>query len=175
MAELWDIYDLNRRKTGRKFERGTGHLNPGEYHIVIHICIFNSKGEMLIQRRQPWKHGYPDMWDVTLGGSILEGETSGQGATRELKEELGYDYDFSSMLPQLTVNFPEGFDDYYILQKDIDLSTLTLQYEEVQDVRWATEEEILSMIDEGMFIPFYKSLIHFLFDKKCRYSTTTDA
>ncbi len=171
MGELWDVYDADRKKTGRTWERGSGRMMPGDYHLVIHICIFNSEGKMLIQRRQPWKETFPDMWDITLGGSVLAGETSAQGASRELMEELGYKYDFTGMLPQISFNFPEAFDDFYILKKDIDLSMLVLQPEEVQDVRWADEDEILNAIDNGTFIPFYKNLIRLLFEKKESYST----
>ncbi|MDF2608169.1 MAG: hydrolase [Bacillales bacterium] len=46
--ELWDIYDINRINTGKTLERGS-KFEPGSYHLVVHICIFNSKGEMLIE------------------------------------------------------------------------------------------------------------------------------
>lgn len=59
----------------------------GTYHLVVHVCVFNQKGEMLIQQRQPFKQGWPNLWDVTMGGSALAGETSQQAAMRELKEE----------------------------------------------------------------------------------------
>ena len=46
--ELWDVYDSQRCRTGRTHRRGDP-LPPGEYHLVVHICIFNSRGELLIQ------------------------------------------------------------------------------------------------------------------------------
>ena len=63
----------------------------------------------------------------------------------------------------MTTTFEGGFDDYYVLTRDVDLSTLHLQYEEVQTVRWAEKEEILRMIDDGQFISYEKSLIELLF------------
>ena len=59
------------------------------YRIIVHICIFNSKGKMLIQQRQPFKKGFSNMWDITVGGSAIAGDDSRMAAQRELLEELG--------------------------------------------------------------------------------------
>lgn len=168
--ELWDIYTKDRIKTGKSKDRGSPFL-PGEYHCVVHICIFNSKGEMLIQQRQPFKDGWPNMWDITVGGSSLTGENSAQAAHRELKEEIGLSVDFTDIRPHLTVNFEFGFDDYYLLVMDVDITKLKLQYEEVQAVKWASCEEIISMEKGGLFIPYYKDLIKLLFAMRKRYSS----
>ena len=45
MPEVWDIYDENRIKTGRTMIRGN-EIKNGDYHLVVHVCIFNSKGEL---------------------------------------------------------------------------------------------------------------------------------
>lgn len=74
--------------------------------------------------------------------------------------------DFQHIRPHLTINFENGFDDIYLIQEDVDLHTLTLQYEEVQNVKWASKEEILTMIKNEEFLPYYESLIDLLFD--CR-------
>ena len=161
--ETRDIYDINRLPTGLTAVRGES-LPAGLYHMVIHICIFNSEGKMLIQKRQTTKTGFPDMWDVTCGGCSIKGETSRDTVHRELKEELGLDLDFENVRPNLTVNFDHGFDDFYLVKADIELSSLKLQTEEVQAVRWASMDEIFAMIDDGSFIPFFKSFIHLLFD-----------
>lgn len=163
--ERWDVYDVDRKLTGRTMFRDEP-FEAGAYHLVIHVCIFNSEGKMLIQQRQPFKHGWSGMWDVTCGGSAVKGESSREAAHRELLEEVGIDIDFSSIRADLTVNFRNGFDDIYLVEKDIDESTLQLQYEEVNAVKWASCEEILSMMDSGEFIPYYKSLIQLMFDKR---------
>ena len=166
--ELWDIYDIARNKTNKTMVRGAD-FNKGDYHMVVHICIFNSKGEMLIQQRQPFKEGWPNMWDITVGGSAIKGDTSQMAAERELMEELGIKISLQNIRPHLTINFNNGFDDIYLIQKDIDIADLILQYEEVQRVKWASKEEIFSMIDSGEFIPYYQSLIQLLFDMKNQY------
>lgn len=172
--ELWDIYDIDRVKTGMTAERKNG-LQAGQYHLVVHICIFNSKGQLLIQQRQPWKEGYPNLWDVSAAGSALAGENSAAAATRELFEEIGLEHDFKKERPFYTVNFPQGFDDWYLIEKEVELSGLRLQQEEVQDARWAGLDEIEKMLDSEEFIPYYREIIRLWFAmRKNRGSTTRE-
>lgn len=160
--ELFDLYDHQRRPLGRTMVRGT-KTPDGCYRLVVHISIFNSKGEMLIQQRQSFKDDWQNLWDLSVGGSVTTGETSQVGAERELLEELSITADFQGKAPDLSITFNGGFDDHYILYRDLDIADLRLQYEEVQAARWATKEEILAMIDSGEFIPYHKSLIDLLF------------
>lgn len=166
--ELWDVYDVERNKTGKTMVRGEA-FEEGAYHMVVHICIFNSKGEMLIQQRQSFKEGWPNLWDITVGGSAVCGDSSQTAAERELQEELGISLNLQGIRPNMTINFNRGFDDIYLIEKDIDLSELKLQYEEVQNAKWATKEEILEMIKTGQFIPYYDSLIQLFFDSRKKY------
>jgi len=166
--ERWDIYDANRIKTGKTMKRGD-EVPLGACHLVIHICIFNAKDEMLIQQRQPFKEGWPNKWDVTVGGSAIAGDSSAQAAQRELFEELGCRMDFTDVRPHFTVNFDGGFDDFYLVDAEIDIETLRLQYEEVQRVKWAAKDEIFRMIDSGAFCPYHKGLIAMCFGMRKKY------
>ena len=164
--ELLDIYDENRNKTGRTFVRGT-QLNAGEYRLVVHIVIFNAKGQMLIQQRTATKDVDPNLWDVTVGGCATMGDDSRSAAHRELLEELGLDIDFSHERPYITINFESGFDDFYVFERnDIDLTELTLQASEVQNVQWATLPEILALLERGEFIRYQEGFIRFLFEQR---------
>ena len=51
MTELWDIYDENRRKTGKIAERDVYKFKKGEYHIVVTGIIFNTEHKILISKR----------------------------------------------------------------------------------------------------------------------------
>lgn len=166
--ELWDVYDLHRNKTGKLLPRGE-RLLEGEYHLTVHACVFNAEGKMLIQKRQPFKRGWSGLWDITVGGSAVAGESSQEAIMREMREEIGLSLDLSSVRPHLTVQFNEGFDDVYLIKKDVDPSTLSLEYEEVEAVKWATLDEIFSMMDEGTFIPYQRHLISLFFDMKDAY------
>ena len=163
--EIWDLYDRDRRPTGETHERGKP-LPKGRYHMVVHVVIFSTKGEMLIQQRQPFKAGWPNLWDITVGGSAIAGDNSRTAAQRETMEELGLPLDLSAEQPRLTVPFDVGFDDIYIITKDVDLTALHLQESEVQSVKWADEAEILAMLAEGRFIPYHRAFIELLFALK---------
>ncbi len=160
--EEFDLYDKERRKTGKTLVRGS-KVPKGFFRLVIHVCIFNSEGKMLIQQRQSFKDGWANMWDISAGGSSIAGDTSQSAAEREVKEELGISLSLENVRPALTVHFDEGFNDIYTVIQDVDLESLHLQKEEVKDARWATEDEILSMIDNGEFVIYEKSFITLLF------------
>ena len=130
--ELWDIYTKDRVKTGRLHRRGE-RMQDGEYHMVIHVCIFNSRNELLIQQRQPFKKGWSNMWDITVGGSALQGESSSQAAEREVFEEIGLK----------------------LLEQEVDLEGLRLQEEEVLAVSWASKEVVMQMQEQGTMIPYW--------------------
>ena len=170
--ELFDLYTAEREKTGRTMVRGE-RVPEGFYRLVVHVCLFGPDGRMLIQQRQPFKDGWSGFWDVSVGGSAVSGDSSRSAAERETGEELGLSLDLSGVRPSLTIHWERGFDDWYIVTRDVDLNTLTLQPEEVQAVRWAEREEILEMIDAGLFIPYEKSLIDLLFQRRNRRGAHT--
>lgn len=152
--ELLDIYDKYRQKTGRIHERGNP-MKDGDYHIVVHVWIVNDKGEFLIQKRQPWKIGWPNMWDCSAAGSAIHGETSKEAAIRETKEEIGIDLNISKADILLTVKFSRGFDDIWLVRQNVDTDDLMLQYEEVADAKWVSFNEIKQMIQSGEFIEYH--------------------
>ncbi len=171
--ERFDVYDKNRKLLGYSYPRGT-KLKDGEHRTVIHICIFNQNGEMLIQQRASCKKLWPDMWDITAGGNVTTGESSSESASRELYEELGIDIDFSNIRPHFTINFENGFDDYYFLTINPNLDSLTLQEDEVQAIKWASKEDIKELFDNGEFLPYVESFILSLFDLKNQYGVILD-
>ena len=168
--ELWDVYDRDRKLTGKTHERGVP-LADGEYHLSVHIAIFTPDGRMLVQRRSPEKKHWGGLWDMSAAGSVVAGESSSVGAARELYEELGLVHDFSSMRPQFTINYRVGFGDVYVIERDVQLSEITLRDGEAVEVGFMTYDEIIKSIRDGEFIPYYESFIGFLFDR--RYTSET--
>ncbi|EKC8269843.1 NUDIX domain-containing protein [Listeria monocytogenes] len=152
--EEWDLLNENRELTGKTHIRGE-KLAPGELHMVIHVCIFNEKGQLLIQKRQKDKEGWPNYWDLSTAGSAIKGETSRQAAEREVQEELGIMIDLSGTRAKFSYHFEEDFDDYWFITKDVQLSDLTLQKEEVADARFVTKEELEALRSSGEFIPYF--------------------
>lgn len=163
--EFIDLYDADRNVKIKHFPRGEKFEN-GLFNAVVHICLFNSEGKMLIQQRHKSKKNFPEVWDLSLGGGVQSGETPRDACKRELLEELGILHDFSNERPLFTFNFQKGFDDYFAIEKDVDLKDVKFVDGEVQNVSWASEEEILELIASGKFINYYPSLIKFIFDTR---------
>ena len=163
--EYWDIYDDERNKIGKTIARSNrDELSDNENHIAMHVAIFNSKGEMLLQRRSMKKQDDPGKWDFSSRGSILMGETSQDGAHRETLEELGIDYDFSNIKPVFTMKYPNVFDDYFIVKIDIDINDIVIQKEELDSVMWATEDKIIDLINNNQFAIDEVDFIEKIFD-----------
>lgn len=140
---------------------------------MVHVCLFNKAGQLLIQRRTACKRIWPGKWDVTVGGGVDAGETSRQGAEREVREELGLDLDLTGVRPSVTVNFHGGFDDFFLLEREVDISALRLQEEEVAEVRWVDCPTVEAMVDRGEFIDYPKSFLRFLFDMRGTFGFPT--
>ena len=66
-----------------------------------------------------------------------------------------------------------GFDDFFLVERDLGLEELTLQKEEVARARWAELPEILDMVDRGEFIDYPKSFLAFLFDMRGTFGFCT--
>lgn len=165
MAEIWDVYDSQKRKTGKFHEKGTT-FNEGEYHIAVHAWIINEKNEVLLTQRKP-NDTFPGKWEPTAG-SILAGETSIQGAVRELKEEIG-----------IIVNENDGrviggerrdqYHDFYdvcLFEKNINLDEIDIEKSEVAAIKWVNIKQFEEMLDNGEIIQtlryfknFYKQII----------------
>ena len=109
--EILDLYDKDKKITNLQISRGV-KVPKGYYRLVVHICIFNNKGEMLIQKRASYKK-WGDKWDISVGGCVSAGETSDVAAMREVKEEIGLDIDLKDKRCNFTFTFEDGFDDIY--------------------------------------------------------------
>ena len=161
--EAWDLYTQDRVKTGQTMLRGDP-VPEGLFHLQVHVCIFNEQGEMLIQQRQSTKRWYAGLWDYSVGGSAVAGDTSLAAAERETLEELGLRVSLAGRKPAVTRWYGSMIDDYYILPLNVALSDLHLQREEVQAVHWAGREDILALLAEGQFCPNPPGMIALLFD-----------
>lgn len=135
MAELWDLYNQERKRTGRLHERGTP-IPQGFYHIVVSVWIVNNKGQYLMSQRHPNKL-YPGYWECT-GGSVIAGENSLQAAMREVKEELGLTLsaDTARLIYQTRRDDCQDFYDVWRFQSDAHATSLKLQPSEVIAAKW---------------------------------------
>ena len=150
--ELWNLYDENRNKLERIGVRGEAMQN-GEFHLVASAWIYNDNKEFLISKRAPNKRK-PLKWEATTG-SALRGEDTLDAAVREIKEELGIDVKKEDAVLLGTKirkdkECPDIFD-VYIFKNNIPIESVTIQKEEVCDVKWATADEIRKIVADGNF------------------------
>lgn len=69
--------------------RGHAHDGSKILHPVVHLHVFNSRGDLYLQHRPAWKDIQPDKWDTACGGHVDLGESVSQALHREVREELG--------------------------------------------------------------------------------------
>lgn len=170
MIEIMDLYDKDRQRLNETMVRGC-EFKSDRYHLVVHVCIFNQKGEMLIQKRCDDKASWPGKWDISVGGSAVAGDSSRTAAERETFEELGLNLDLGDQRPHLSINFDHGFDDFYLIDKEIDIQSLTFPTIEVETVKWASLDEIFTMIEGDTFMRYKKTFMSMLFEMRGSYGS----
>ena len=156
MEEYFDVLNEFGEFTGEIATREECH-EKGLWHRAIYGFVFNYEGDVLLQKRSANKKLWPNLWDITAGGHVLAGEFGTQALIREIKEELGIDVledEVKYLVGSTSVNIKgniinKHFNECYIDMKDIDISEIKLQEEEVSDIRWFTKEEILNRINNN--------------------------
>ncbi len=154
--EYFDVLNELGEFTGRVESREVCH-KEGLWHRAIYGFIVNENGDVLLQKRSKTKKLWPDLWDITAGGHVLSGEFGEQALIREVKEELGIDItsdEVKYLVGSTSINekgniVNKHFNECYLINKEVDIKDITLQEEEVSDIRWFPKEEILKRIDNG--------------------------
>ena len=153
--ELIDVLDENRNNTGKILSREEVHKR-GLWHKTVHIWVINKKGAILLQERSPMKKTSPNMWTTSVSGHLSAGDSSIEGAIRELKEEIGIEakpeelkYLFTvseEVIKENNIKDREHID-VYVLHADINIDKLILQEEEVSKVKWFSFTEFEKMVN----------------------------
>lgn len=154
MAEFWDIYDINRNKTGRLAERNVYCFKDGEYCLVVVAVIINSKGEILITKRSPNKIHEPSKWELT-GGGAQAGETSLQAILRETREEIGLKFKPEDVIFLKEIRKDKrvcNFKDLWLFKTDIPIKDIKFTDGEVSEAKWVTIDELLKMKENNELI-----------------------
>lgn len=85
--ELFPVVDecgeVISRATRRECHSGSHLLHP-----VVHLHVFNSNGELYLQKRSMNKDIQPGKWDTAVGGHVDFGESVVDALFRESREEL---------------------------------------------------------------------------------------
>jgi isopentenyldiphosphate isomerase/intracellular septation protein A len=138
----------------------------GEWlHPVVHINIFNSRGEWYLQKRSAAKETFPGYWDVSVGGHVEAGESLFHAAERECEEELGL---------RLPLNRPPDFVYRIKMDSDWELAHVYLvktdkspliNRDEIEEGHFWSMEKLKEEISEGPFTPGLKAEFGYLENK----------
>mgnify|MGYP005819742511 FL=1 len=156
MEEKIDVLNELGEFTGKVATRDECH-KKGLWHRAVYAFIIDQKGNVLLQKRSANKKMWPNMWDVTAGGHVDSNEFGRQALIREVKEELGIDIkddDIKYLIGSTSINKKENiidkhYNECYLITKEIDISEIDLQKEEVSEVKYFTKREILERINNN--------------------------
>lgn len=157
--EKWDLYTKYREKTGEEYIRQSECMIPeGKYHLVVHVWIRNSSGEYLISQRAATRPTFPLSWEC-VEGSVLAGESSIEGAVREVKEEVGIELNpakgklvFSKIRNEYDGMKFRDILDVWLFEYDGDIDLTNATTDEVNDAKWITMEDIHKLYDSGKLV-----------------------
>ena len=155
--EFFDILDEKGNKTGRIKERSLVH-EDGDIHGTVHIWIRRKteKGyDLLLQKRSKQKDSFPGCYDISSAGHISAGDEPLETALRELEEELGIKAEPEQLkkvcMHEGSMNgnfYGREFKNHeistvYMYEETVDITKLKLQKEEVEEVMWMDQEELI--------------------------------
>lgn len=155
--ELWDIYDKDKKRTGRTMKRNDWCLKEGEYHLSVLGVVVRPDGKFLITRRAEDKDWAPGWWEVS-GGAAVAGEDSEIAVVREIREETGLDVSecegeflFSYHRENPGHNY---FVDVYRFWVDFTEEDVAVQKEETTGFMIADLEQIKEFARQGIFLHY---------------------
>lgn len=166
--EVWDILDRRGNPTGKTVERKKVCLRKGEYHSVVHIWVLGSDGRVLIQRRSFTKPLMPGEW-AAIGGSAVSGENAVTAAKRELEEEMGIKAGPGELKLIKQMVRKSSILSIFLLNRDVSVSNLKLQEEEVSEAKWVHRNKLRHMIRTKQFHNYgndYFDAVFGAFDRK---------
>lgn len=158
-TEMWDIYDKDKKRTGRTMKRNDWCLKEGEYHLTVLGVVKRPDGKFLITKRAMDKAWAPGWWEIS-GGAAIAGEDSFDAVKREILEETGLDVNGANggfLFSYHRENPDEGdnyFVDVYRFEMEFDESDVKLQDAETKDFKITDLDTIKGFADKGIFLHY---------------------
>lgn len=163
MEEIFDVFDINGNFLGTRPKSFCHSENPGVYHKPVWIWIVNGN-KILVQKRALTKKNHPGKWDMPSAGHVDAGETILQGCVRETFEELGLNTKESDYIFLKEYLAQEAWElgQVYLLKTDAKIEDMTLQKEEVDEVKYLDYDEFVKLFYSDEFCPYkndYKEFV----------------
>ena len=146
-VEYFDVVDIFDRVVGLA-PRHYIHANK-LFHRAIHVFVFNSKGEVFLQKRSMSKDSAPGKWVSSCSGHVDTGEYYFDAAVRELGEEIGLYHTKDLNLAMIEQARPEtGYEHVHLFTCSHD-GELKFDVNEVSDGLWIDPEKLDLWIEEN--------------------------
>lgn len=155
LNEIFPIVNENGEVTGSA-TRGECHGGTKLLHPVVHLHVFNSNGDVYLQKRPEWKDIQPGKWDTAVGGHVAYGETPEEALRREASEELGLT-DFVPEFVDMYVFESTRERELVYVNRAICNSEIRPSAEELDGGRFWTMQEIREAIGKGILTPNFES------------------
>lgn len=139
-----------------KATRGECHSGSKLLHPVVHLHVFNSHGDIYLQRRPDWKDIQPGKWDTAVGGHIDYGEMPEEALRREVREELGIT-DFEPEFIGKYVFESKRERELVYVNRTVYDGPIQPSAEELDGGRFWTMQEIREAMGKGMLTPNFES------------------
>ena len=147
-----------------KATRAECHNGSMLLHPVVHLHVFNEKGELYLQMRPMWKDIQPGKWDTAVGGHVDFGEDIHTALLREAREELGINAEGSELVQMYEFHSEREHELVYahkiVYNKEIKPS------EETDGGRFWTMQEIRDAIGHDILTPNFEQEFMRLFEKQ---------
>lgn len=153
--ELFPVVDELGNVLG-SISRGEAHSGSKVLHPVVHLHLFNSRGELYLQQRPLWKDIQPGKWDTACGGHVDFGEDVATALRREVSEELGISDYQAERLGSYVFEGPRERELVYVHRAVYD-GPVHPSRDELAGGRFWTREEISQQMGQGVFTPNFES------------------
>lgn len=151
LPEVDEQGNITGTMTRAEAHSGTKHLHP-----VVHLHVFNSKGDLYLQKRPDWKDVQPGKWDTAVGGHIDLGESVEQALHREVKEEIGITDYTPERLKHYVFESDKEKELVFVFRTVYD-KPINPDKEELADGRFWSRQEIRDNIGKGIFTPNFEN------------------
>lgn len=154
--EMLPLVDEEGREVARA-SRGECHGGTYWLHPVVHLHVYNSRGELYLQKRPEWKDIQPGKWDTAVGGHADSGESPEQAMRRETREEIGLVGFDAEMLMRYVYESARERELVHVFRTVTD--TVPTPSDEVADGRFFSIDEIRERMGTGFFTPNFEQEI----------------
>jgi isopentenyldiphosphate isomerase len=145
-AEIFDVVNERDEVIGRA-PRDEVH-RQGLMHRATHVLVFNSRGQVFLQKRSLKKDRQPGLWDSSASGHVNCGEDYDACAVRELREEIGLELNAPlERLFKLAAS-PETDQEHLWAYRCEAEGPFELNAEEIERGEWFAPEEVTRGIAE---------------------------